>query len=212
MHALVVTGYHEKEAEFGHDVTQYYEGRGLGSDRHIDFYAVRDNQGSSVVATPKVDEEIRAYVASRNPPDLILDVHVGAADLFGKPRRIDESYEAIDIDCKCVPRPVVYRLCQVLGQEHVFSDIVFPRELEEPPELASAHGMAESEESFEQEFDETIAQTGLPTIIVEPYLFMKSVTSKDRCYWKRVRQTARLINTVYDAFESHGTQLPPPGD
>jgi hypothetical protein len=82
----VITGYHKKEAAFGRDVTGHYQSRRRKAGRDIDFYAVSEgsvvdvDKGKFGFPEPKVDDEIRRYLARRGPPDLILDIHACEAE------------------------------------------------------------------------------------------------------------------------------------
>jgi hypothetical protein len=124
--ALVITGYHEKEAQFGGDVTEYYRTRRLKRGRAISFYAVRDNEGSADPVVEKVDREIRDYLAGCDPPDFVMDVHVGGAE-WNHPRgkRPEDACREIDVFSTSIPPSVLCRFAQALGQDHVFADVPF---------------------------------------------------------------------------------------
>jgi hypothetical protein len=189
--ALVITGYHEKEAQFGSDVAECYASRRLRRGRNITFYAVQDNQGSVDPVVEKVDREIRNYLADRDPPDLILDVHVGAAErVHPQGARSKSECGEMDLFCAKPSVPVLCRLTQLFGQGHVFSDVPLPHE--------------DGEQAPSESGDWTLAKTGLPTVYVEPYLWMPSIEARDQPYWREVRQTARLLNTLYDVFATYG--------
>ena len=215
--ALVITGYHEKEAEFGRDVTEHYQRRRLKSGRHVDFYAVSEgsvvdvDKGKFGFPEPKVDDEIRRYLARRGSPDLILDIHAGEA---GKCDDYDwrsgSGHGAVDLACARIPPAVVRNLSKLMREEYVFSDILPPTEEALLEELQGQSELLAQYEERRPHLIDTIAQTGLPTITVEPYLFCASFGTKDRHYWRRVAQTARLINVLYDTFEHYRSQSQPP--
>jgi len=217
--ALVLTGYHKKEAAFGHDVTGYYQSRRLKSGRHIDFYAV--SEGSVVdfgkgkfglPEPPEVDDEIRRYLASRIPPDLVLDIHAGEADKCDDyDRRSRSRHGAVDLACAKVPAAVVWNLRRLIGKDYVFDDFLPPADEDLLEELQGQSELLAHYEERRPPLIDTIAQTGLPTITVEPYVFWASLGTKDRHYWQRVAQTARLINVIYETFEDHRSQVRPPG-
>ena len=195
--AMVITGYHGKEAEFGNDVTRHYEEHELKRGRNIVFYSVRSKQQPRLDrVVPEADAEIRDYLSTRALPDVFFDVHIGAADIVWPKGAEKADYEHIDILCAKVPFLVVCELSRLMGGDHVLSDVVFPWTADAPDDLA--HETSPSEKGWP---DLTIAQTGVPTIKVEPYLFHASIRGKDEVYWHRVSQTARLINTMYDFFE-----------
>lgn len=216
--ALVVTGYHTKEAAFGRDVTEHYQSRRLKSGRHIDFYAVSEGsivdvaKGKFGFPEPKVDDEIRRCLARREAPDLVLNIHGGEAEKCDDyDRRSGSRHGAVDLACAKVPAAVVWKLSKLMGEEYVFSDIVPPTEEALLEELQGQSELLAQYEERRPQLIDTIAQTGLPTITVEPYLFSASFGTKDGHYWRRVGQTARLINMLYDTFETCRSQNQPPG-
>ena len=198
--AIVVTGYHEMEAEFGLDVTRYYESRGIRGDRNVSFYAVQDNKNSFDFEVPKVNREIREYLASRDQPDLLIDIHVGAADhLYPRGSPYGCGHDKIDVRCAHVPVSVVGRLYRLLGREHVIADVLLPWELDRLHDSDIPLADDDLEELLRLP-DWTLAQTGIATIAVEPYLYMSSFEAKGRTYRRCVGRTARLINALYDLF------------
>jgi len=203
--AVVITGYHKSEAEFGSDVTSYYRDHRLKHGRNISFYPVQSRgEKRPDLVVPEADAELRDYFSNHAPPDVVLDVHVGAAEYIW-PKGTDEAeYEAIDILCAKIPAPVVYSLSRLLGCEHVISDVLLPHEVEDLSDLDQEDALHRVDGGTTSPRDwthMTIAKTGLPTVSVEPYLFVDSVTARDPIYWHRVHQLADLINTMYDAFE-----------
>lgn len=208
---LAITGFHEKEAEFGDDVTRYYEERRLKGHRKIAFYAVRDNVGSAALNESRAYREICTFLATRDPPGLVLDIHVGAAEIVYGPRRHElPERDALEIFCYKVSVPVVCQLSRLLGSEHVYSDVIWPHSRSRLREFASWAGLTEeeAEAQLQEPPEDTTAKLGIPTIVIEPLLFVDSLAARDRHYRRRVGRTAGTVNVCYDVFAAHRPPTP----